>query len=424
MFALRRIFQSSTPIPAEYSRNFLHLYMDIAWWGLLNGSVLVFLSIYASRLGASTFQIGLLTASPALANLLFTFPSGMLLGRLSSARATRWSAAFMRIFYALIIPLPVLLPGHIQIWVIIVISLLMNIPGTMIAISFNAFFAETVPPDYRAQIVGTRNALFAAVTMLTSLACGFVLTHTSFNTGYQIVFAIGFTGAAMSTVHLFLVKPSAEPAPISTAAPELQKELASAESAPLRASRTEALRLDIVRGPFGKVLLLIFALQMSIFVISPVIPIYQVNVLKQTDEVISLGNAVFYIVYFFCSLQTRLLANRHGFQRLTGFGMGIISIALIVFAYSYQPWIYMIHLSMSGIGWALINAGQVNFILERVPVDDRAPYLAWYNLANNAALLICGLLGASIAGLLGLFGTLMLAVVLRGVVAAGFWRRI
>lgn len=425
MLALRRLIGTADPIPAEYRRNFLHLYFDIAWWGLLNGTTLVFLSIYASRLGASTLQIGLLTASPALVNLLFTFPSGRLLGRWSAPAATRWPALLTRFFYALFVPLPLLMPGETQIWAIIAITLVMNIPGTLTAIAFNAFFAETVPPEYRAQIAGTRNALFALTTMLTSLAAGFILARAPFPSGYQIVFAIGFTGAAMSLVHLYLIRPVKSVAPSQAAiAAEVRREVTAADRAGRQAALRKVLRPDVVRGAFGKILLLMFLLQLSIFVIAPVVPVYQVNILKQSDQLISTGNAVFYVVYFLGSLQTRRVAARIGFQRETGLGLAVIAGALILFALAYQPWIYIIHLIVAGTGWALISGGQVNFILERVPPDDRAPYLAWYNLANNGALLLCGLLAPAIAGVIGLFGTLMFAVFLRGVVAFGFLRRL
>jgi len=403
----------------------LHLYLDIGWWGLLNGTVLVFLSIYASRLGASTFQLGLITASPALVNMLFAIPAGNLLARWSAPAATCWSAVLMRVFYALLIPLPVLLPGETQIWVIIAISLIMNIPGTLTAISFNAFFAETVPADFRAQVVGTRNALFALTTMLTSLSVGFILSHAPFSTGYQIVFAIGFTGAAMSVVHLFLIKPVPEVSMEQQMAPqEAQPELTNGELRPPQAARRGTLRLDVLKGPFGRILLLMFLLQIAIFIISPVAPKYQVEVLKQTDLLISVGNAYFYVIYMFGSLKNRSAAARLGYQRLIGIGMAILSVALFIFAVSYRPWIYIIHLSISGIGWALLGGGQVNFILERVPADDRASHLAWFTLVNNGGLLLCGLLAPTIASVLGLFGTLMLAVGMRAVVAVGFLRRV
>lgn len=53
-------------LPVEYRGNFLHLIADIAWFGVLNGSSLSFLTIYAARVGATTEQIGWINAAPAL----------------------------------------------------------------------------------------------------------------------------------------------------------------------------------------------------------------------------------------------------------------------------------------------------------------------------------------------------------------------
>ena len=43
----------------------------------------------------------------------------------------------------------------------------------------------------------------------------------------------------------------------------------------------------------------------------------------------------------------------------------------------------------------------LNYILERVPHVNRPPYLAWYNIAFNAAILIGALLGPFAAGRIG-----------------------
>jgi len=107
----------------------------------------------------------------------------------------------------------VLLPAGTQIWVIIIITLVMNIPGVIIAVQFNAFFAEVTPPEWRGHVVGIRNALFALTTMAAALISGLALDKLPFTTGYQVVFALGFVGAMMSTLHLFRIKlPPGEPA--------------------------------------------------------------------------------------------------------------------------------------------------------------------------------------------------------------------
>lgn len=410
----RRIFSPAQPVPVELRRNFLHLYLDIAWWGLLNGSILVFLGVYASRIGASTFQLGLLTASPALMNLLFTFPAGGLLERKPVAHVTRWSALLMRVFYFLLIPLPVLLPADTQVWVILAITLLMNIPGTLIAIAFNAFFAEAVPPEWRGQVAGVRNALFSVTTMVTALVVGLILDNLPFQTGYQIVFAIGAVGAMMSALHLWLVRLPEKPRPAGEPPSNgIKNELRAAEKAPLRALRLQALRLDVLRGAFGRLLVLIFIYQLGVYLIGPVVPKYQVNVLQLSDGTISQASALFWVAHFIGSLQSRRLSQRLGFQRLTGWGLIIVTITLVMFTYSFQRWIYLLHSLIGGIGWAWIAGGLINYVLERIPADDRPSHLAWFNLVNNAAALLCGLLAPLIAGWIGMAATLLVAAALR-----------
>ena len=71
------------PVPEAYRRNFNHLILDIAWFGVLNGSAVAFVAVYATRLGASAFQLGLLNAMPAVVNLLFALPAGRWLQALS-----------------------------------------------------------------------------------------------------------------------------------------------------------------------------------------------------------------------------------------------------------------------------------------------------------------------------------------------------
>ncbi|NTW12734.1 MAG: hypothetical protein HGA30_05425, partial [Anaerolineales bacterium] len=56
---LNRLFRQ-TAVPPEYRPNFLHLYLDIGWYGVLSGSAINFLNIYAARIGATGFQIGLI----------------------------------------------------------------------------------------------------------------------------------------------------------------------------------------------------------------------------------------------------------------------------------------------------------------------------------------------------------------------------
>ena len=52
-------------LPDLDRKNSHHLCPDVFWYGVLQGSILTYIGVYAARLGATSFQSGLLTAGPA-----------------------------------------------------------------------------------------------------------------------------------------------------------------------------------------------------------------------------------------------------------------------------------------------------------------------------------------------------------------------
>ncbi|MFN3335096.1 MAG: hypothetical protein ACK47M_21565, partial [Caldilinea sp.] len=189
-------------VPPELQPRFHHLYWDIAWFGLVAGTTLAFLNVYAARLGATAFQIGMLTAGPALINLFFTLPAGRWLQTRPIGRSVFRTAVATRGVYLIYALLPLLLPPTIQVEVLIWATLLFTIPGVALVIGFNALYAAAVPLEWRGYVVGRRNAMLSVVYIATSLGAGYILQTTPLEIGYTLVFGIGFVGAAMSTYHL------------------------------------------------------------------------------------------------------------------------------------------------------------------------------------------------------------------------------
>lgn len=395
--AFRRFFGFDAPVPPEHRKNFNHLYWDVAFWGLLNGSVINFLGVYCSRIGATAFQMGMLTAIPALMNLIITMPAMLMLRGVPVMKIVPRAALITRAFYLLLVPLPILLPPETQTWVILGIILLQSISGTVAGMIGNAFLAESIPVEWRGQVVGTRTALVSIATMLTSIVVGQILNTMSLSNGYLVVFAIGFVGSIASVYHLFQVKAVAPPEPL-----------------PVNNTTSDGkVRFSLLKGPFGRMLLMMFLLNIAIFIPQPIFPLYQVNVLQLSDQTISLAASLFSLILFISSAQSGALARRIGFRRMTGVGMLIAAVSTAMFTFSFNPWIYFGTQLVGGVGWALYSSGAVNYLLESIPPDDRPPHLAWYNLAINAAVLICGLASQQLVGSFGLFGGMVLAIVVR-----------
>jgi hypothetical protein len=65
---LKNIFLGND-IPIQYHSNFIHLYFEIGWFGVLSGSTINFISVYATRIGATGLQLGLMGAMSAIVSL-------------------------------------------------------------------------------------------------------------------------------------------------------------------------------------------------------------------------------------------------------------------------------------------------------------------------------------------------------------------
>ncbi len=401
-------------IPEKYRSNFWHLYFDIAWFGVLSGTAVNFLNVYATRLGASGLQIGLLTAMAAVVNLFLAIPAGRWIEKRHTGRAVFWSSIIFRIGYVLWIPLPWLFDAQGQIWALIILAFLMAIPLTPLGVGFNALFAEAVPDRFRAQVAGTRNITFAITYMLTSFGAGTILKNLPFETGYTVIFAIGAFGAAMSSYHIFHVEPLQEESfplrPAPTTAPEIR-----ADSP--RGIRS-ALRLDIWNTPFRNILLVLFFFHLAHYMSAPIFPIFNVRVLNLNDNNIGIGTALYYLSVLIGSTQFRRVAQRYGNKRVTGWGVAGISLYPFMLAVSHNVWQFYLLSFLGGFLFAMVNGAYINYMLENIPPDDRPSHLAWYSIVLNVAILGSSLMGPAIAEMTGLVNALIIFGMLR--IAAGF----
>ncbi|MBN2115001.1 MAG: MFS transporter [Anaerolineales bacterium] len=400
-----------TAIPREYQSNFLHLYFDIGWYGVLSGSAISFLNIYATRIGATGFQIGLLGALPAAVNLLLAIPAGRWLQAQHTGRAVFWTAVFYRAGYLPLIFLPQILDEQAQIVAILLITFLMAIPLTPVGVGFNALFAEAVPTEYRAHVAGMRNVMLAITFMLTSLLSGYILDKVSFPAGYQIVFAIGTLGAAMSALHLYFVRPLPADSLEPHALPPPQMDPAKKALSPR--NLFSSLRTDVWKTPFRSVLLALFAFHFTQYLAVPIFPLYNVRVLQLNDDNIGIGMALFYLTVLLGSTQIRKVAQTFGNKNITGWSVAALAVYPLLLAISSSAAHYYGVSLLGGLVFAFVSGSYANYMLEHIPAHDRPSHLAWYTIILNASMLIGSLGGPVVAGVIGLANALILIGVLR-----------
>ena len=394
---LRRLYRPAGLAP-EYRANFLHLYFDVAWFGVLSGTAVNFLNVYATRLGATPVQIGLLGSMSAAVSLLLSIPAGRWLEARPVGRAVFWTSVLYRLGFVAWIFLPWLFGPQGQVWALIGLALLMGVPLTALSVGFNALFAAAVPSDWRAHVMGVRNIVLSVTFMLSSLGAGALLDRLAFPLGYQVVFAIGALGAGLSSLHLGFVRTLETP------------------PAPRPAARSR-LRLDIWATPFRRTLLVMLAFHIAQYLAIPLFPIYMVRILQLNDQQIGVGTALFYLTVLIGSTRLARLSARLGHRRVTGLGVIGMSLYPILMSFSGNALHYYGLSILGGFIWAMVGGAQANYLLEKVPADDRPAHLAWYSIILNGCVLAGSLLGTLAAGWIGVALALLIFGLLRA--AAG-----
>jgi MFS family permease len=396
--------------------NIRQLYWDVFWFGILAGSTLAFQAVYAARLGATGFQIGLISAGPAVVNLLFTLPSGRWLEGKSFIKVSFQSSILQRLGYVFLVALPWLFSSAGgQVWGLIWTTLVMSIAGTVLAISFNALFAEVVPPEARAHAVGRRNIILAISITLTTLISGQILDSVTFPGNYQIIFLIGGVGAMMSSYHIGRLRRQ-DPNKSNSKLGEIETNHAS-----LVIKRRPLLRLDLLTGPFGIFMLSYLAFYMFQYFPIPLFPIAYVDNLHMTDGMIGIGTAIFYGAMMLASFRLSTYSARYGHRKVLITSAALFPIFPLFLGMAKGPVLYYLACLIGGGINAMLSGAIVNRLMEKVPSDDRPAHMALHNLALNLGILGGSLLGPVSAHLIGVQPSLILGAGLRLLAAVFFW---
>ena len=398
------------------SWNLRQLYWDVIWFGILAGSTIAFQAVYAGRLGASGFQIGLLSAGPAIINLIFTLPSGRWLEGKSFIKVSFRSAIWQRMGYVFLIALPWLFPSpEGQVWGLIWTTLIMSVAGTVLAISFNAMFAEVLPTEWRAHAVGRRNILLAISITVATLLSGQILDRVVFPLNYQIVFLIGATGAMLSSFHIGRVRKT-EP----MLNPDTAKDV-EASGLIAHSKRRSLLRWDLLSGPFGSFMLAYLAFYAFQYFPVPLFPLAYVDRLNMSDGMIGLGTALFYGAMMVASFRLNYFSSRYGHRKVLLVSSALFPIFPLFLGLARGPELFYLGCLLGGGINAMLSGAIINRLMDRVPADDRPAHMAIHNLALNVGILAGSLLGPVSANLVGLQPALLIGAGLRLLAAGFFW---
>ena len=174
-----------------------------------------FFPIFAiTILGATNYQVGLISSLPPLIALLMTIPAAILLNRAEAQKKlVAMSVLLARLMFLLIVIVVYLPSPTLQAWAFLGTIAFISVPNTVATIGWQTLISGMVSESRRGQFFSDRNRLLTMVGLVSTLLIGILMKDASENvTAYQILFAIAF-GFGLLEV-LFLLKHEEDVVPV------------------------------------------------------------------------------------------------------------------------------------------------------------------------------------------------------------------
>lgn len=160
-------------------------------------------------LGATNYQVGLISSLPPLVALMMTLPAAILLNRaIEQKKLVAFSVVAAR-FIFLLIAFVSYVPGSFGSWLLLGLIATMSIPNTMANMGWQSFIGNIIEEHRRAQFFSDRNRLLTIVGLVVTLTIGVVMKDMTTNKlAYQILFMFTFV---IGLVELFFILKHEEP---------------------------------------------------------------------------------------------------------------------------------------------------------------------------------------------------------------------
>jgi len=374
-------------------RNVRNLYSETIWFGILNGLTATFVSVFALRLGATTGQIGWLTALPALVNIVWLIPAARLIERQHDPlQLSVRTGLLQRLGYLAMAAMPFLIAtGRVE--ALIAINTLITVPTAVINTAITALIPDLTSPERRGQVVSTRWLILSAMATVAALLGGKFLDLVSVPLNYQLLLGTGAIVSLLSFVYLRRIR-----VPATVLAQRVIRPRRRASLSGLRQSLGSILsQRDFVR--FAAVS---FVLYWGLHLPGALWPVLRVRDLGATDTWIGLIAVVVDAStiggYF---LWGRVAARRGNRWVLIVTTLGVSAYTLFTAMVPTISWMLLTSV-LGGLTWAGCNLALFNAMLGVCPDDRRPTYIAVYTALMNIAAFAGPLLGAALSDWIGI----------------------
>ncbi len=393
-------------------RNFRYVQIDAIGIGLANAAS-PFLPVFLTRLGASNFQIGLLTAMPAATGLVLAIIVGNFLQK--QRNVVPWfsvSRLLVISSYAATGLAPFLVPPKLVIQTVLLIWAVATLPQTAVAVCFSVVMNAVAGPAYRYDLMSRRWSLLGLVTAVTVAVTGQVLDRIGFPLNYQVVFIALSVGGLISYIFSSRLQIPDTPQHAAPTGRSFRQRLHDYFA--LVRAHPDFVRFSIKR----------FVYLTGSTLAVPLFPLYYVRVVNASDAAIGLINTAQTIVllfgYFFWA-QTNRKRGPHFVLLVTTLGMSLYP-ALV--AATHQVNLIILLAGLAGVVSAGIDLVFFDELMKTVPVEYSATFVSLAQSLQYTSSVLSPLIGTTLASLIGLSGALLVSAAIRllGFLLFAFWR--
>jgi MFS family permease len=375
--------------------NIRYLYLEIVFASVLGG-IVSFHSAFAIRLGASQDLVAWLSAAPALIAAIGSIPSARFFAH--RRRRKLWlfgSLLLVRAGYGVAGLMPLLFPANAAFWFVIWIVAL-NLPSIFFTNGFNALLGELVPEQRRAFVFSRRSIIYSIGVVLVTALAGVWLDHVPFPENYRIMYAFGFVVALGSQYYLHRLTVPDQDAP----PPSKQAVTATTEHVTLSPAMRRML-FNTALYQFG------LTLPGALF------NILYINTLKVSDGWIGLNSSAASAGVIVGYLVWERMLRRHTFV----WGQQRASLLTWIFPFVLSLSSNLNVIMLANFAVNLMHPGfdlsSFNVLLKLSRPEHRTTYISWYNTVVNGSNFLGPIVGAWLAGYVGIPAVLMLSAMLR-----------
>lgn len=398
---LSRLFTPPAYLPEVNRRNFRNVQIDAIGVGL-TGAAAPFLPVFLARLGASNFQVGMLTAMPAITGFLLAIPLGQFLQTrtkivpwFSMTRLGVISCYAITGVIALILPQEYLVNATLLIWA------LATLPQTVLAITFSVVMNAVAGPRGRYELMTRRWSTLGATTTIAVLLAGQVLDRIEFPYNYPLVFIGLSVGGLISYYFSSQIN-------IPDSMPQQNE-----PSRSLVAQARSYFRPILSERAFISFTLKRFVFLSGTSLATPLLPLYFVRELNASDSWIAAINttqtAILIIGYFFWSQQSRSKGSRTVLLWTT---CGLALYPALV-AMTQEVWLIALYAGLAGVFQAGVDLVFFDELMKTVPPEYSATFVSFAQSMQYLSAIIAPLLGTTLADQIGLPAGLLIAAAIR-----------